>query len=349
MQHLRQIFQKVFKAQGFGLVAIILLIGVVLTYRAETHVDRRTGEEINKFLNPKTLMQMATDTSFFAIMAVGATIVIIAGGIDLSVGSIYALAGVLTAMLLRRVGGDGAEGVVVLGLASCLGIGLLAGLINGLMVVGLKVHPFIITLGTMWIFRGIAFVSSQAMSIGLPEPVTALIKANLGLGGRLYPVPMLVMVGVTVLGAIFLSRTVPGRNIYAIGGNIDACRYAGIPISRTLVGVYAISGLCAGLAAFVGSGFYGSATCSDAQGYELYVVASAVVGGASLAGGRGSAISAALGALLIILIRQAINILKWDNNYQWIIIGCAIIVAVVLDRLGTAMAARRMKGTRSTL
>lgn len=325
-------------------MGIILLLGLVLAVYSGSHTDRRTGEEINNFLNSATLIQVATDTSFFAIMAVGATIVIIAGGIDLSVGSIYALSGVMTALLLKHLQGSGDGALVGVGLASCLGIGILCGCLNGLMVVGLKVHPFIITLGTMWIFRGIAFVSSHAISIPLPEAMTHVIKTGLGLDEKLHPVPMLVMIVVTVLGAIFLARTVPGRNVYAIGGNIDASRYAGVPIGGTLVGVYAVSGLCAGLAAYVGSGFYGSATCSDAQGYELYVVASAVVGGASLAGGRGSAVSAMLGAMLIIMMRQAIRSLHWDQNYEWIIIGSAIIVAVVLDRLNATMTARRLTG-----
>jgi ribose transport system permease protein len=109
-----------------------------------------------------------------------------------------------------------------------------------------------------------------------------------------------------------------------------------------LIGVYALSGLTAGIAAFVGISYYGSATCGDATGYELYVIASAVVGGASLTGGKGSAINAMLGAILIVLIRQAIRQLHFDQNYEWIIIGCAIVVAVVLDQLNTRLTAKRL-------
>jgi ribose transport system permease protein len=195
----------------------------------------------------------------------------------------------------------------------------------------------------MWIFRGVAFVASRAESILLPTPVTSVIKANLGLPAALYPVPLLVMTVVTVLGALFMSRTVSGRYIYAVGGNVDACRYAGIGVGRVLVTVYAISGLLAGVAALVGGGYYGSASCGDATGYELYVIASAVVGGASLSGGRGFATNAALGALLIVLIRQSIRTLHFDQNYEWIIIGCATIVAVVLDRVSRGVATRRAR------
>jgi ribose transport system permease protein len=273
-------------------------------------------------------MQTATDASFFAIMAVGATMVIISGGVDLSVGSTYALAGVTMALAMRRFDTSS----VGMAAAICVGIGLVCGLVNGVMVVGLKVHPFIITLGTMWVLRGIAFVTSQAESILVPDALTHAAKASLGLSEALYPVPMLLMLAVTTVGAIFLSRTVPGRYIYAVGCNVNAAKYSGLNVNWILVAVYVLSGLTAGIAAFIGTSYYGSASCGDATGYELYVIASAVVGGASLSGGKGSAINAMLGAVLIILIRVAIRQLHFDQNYEWIIIGCAIIIAVVLDQ-----------------
>jgi ribose transport system permease protein len=130
--------------------------------------------------------------------------------------------------------------------------------------------------------------------------------------------------------------------VFAIGGNLEASRYSGLRVDRITLGVYMISGLSAGVAAFVGASFYGSATSSDANGYELYVIAAAVVGGASLIGGKGSAISATLGAILIVMIRQAIRTLHLDQNYEWIIIGGAMIIAVVLDQGGTRLLARRM-------
>jgi ribose transport system permease protein len=209
------------------------------------------------------------------------------------------------------------------------------------MVVGLRVHPFIITLGTMWILRGLAFVSSKAESILLPEPLTRVAKASLGMGASLYPVPMLSMLLVSIAGAIYLSRTVMGRHVFAIGGNVEASRFSGLRIGRIQLGVYLVSGVTAALSSFLGASFYGSASCGDATGYELYVIASAVVGGASLSGGKGSAINAMLGAILIVLIRQSIRTLHFDQNYEWIIIGCAIVIAVVLDQSSTRFAARR--------
>lgn len=333
--------KRLLATQQAGLTLIIVALGATLSLFAGAHEDRSTGAMVNNFLNSHTLIQTATDASFFAIMAVGATIVIISGGIDLSVGSIYALAGVGMAMVLRGMGPlGGFTGVMVGGLV-CLGIGLLCGLLNGLLVVLLRVHPFIITLGTMWILRGIAFVSSRAESILVPASLTAMAKASLGLDGSLYPLPMLTMLLVAAVGAIYLTQTVMGRHIFAFGGNPEASRFSGLRLDRIQVGVYGISGLCAGLAAFMGASFYGSASCADATGYELYVIASAVVGGASLSGGKGSAISAMLGAVLIVLIRQSIRTLRFDQNYEWIIVGCAIIIAVVLDQGGARLNAQR--------
>lgn len=334
--------RKILAFQQVGLVLVIVLLGAVLTVFAGTHVDRRTGELVNNFLNSYTLIQTATDASLFAIMAVGATIVIITGGIDLSVGSIYALAGVTMALILRLMGPVGEGQTVLVGLGICIGVGLLCGLLNGVLVAGLGVHSFIITLGTMWILRGVAFVASRAESILLPPPLTATAKASLGLPEALYPVPMLAMLAVAALGSVYLNRTTMGRHVFAFGGSREASRFAGLPLGRIQVSVFALSGLTAGIAAFLGASFYGSASSGDATGYELYVIAAAVVGGASLLGGKGSAVSAMLGALLIVLIRQSIRTLHLDQNYEWIIIGCAIIVAVVVDQWSARVAARRL-------
>ena len=240
-------------------------------------------------------------------MAVGATFVIISGGIDLSVGSIYALAGVTTAMILRSAGPLDPIAAIALGLTVSVGIGLACGAINGALVVGLGVHPFIITLGTMWIVRGIAFVSSDAESILLPCALTSVGEglarpargALSGADGR-------------DGGRGRRRRRLPdahGRRTSRVCGRREpeASRFSGVPIGRVKISVFVLSGLTAGLAAFMGASFYGSASCGDATGYELYVIASAVVGGASLSGGKGSAAGALLGAVLIVLIRQSIR------------------------------------------
>jgi len=336
--------RRLLASQETGLVIVVGLVTLALALLAGSHPDRQTGALVNNFWNSHTLIQTATDASFFAIMAIGATVVIISGGIDLSVGSIYALAGVSMALLLRAAGPLPPFQTILFRLVVCLGVGLLAGLFNGVLITGLKVHPFIITLGTMWMLRGVAFVASKAESILVPEHLTRVAKASLGLPEGLYPVPMLAMLAIAAVGTVYLKKTVMGRHVFAFGGNLEASRYAGLPLRRIQIGVFAVSGLLAGLAAFLGASFYGSASSGDAQGYELYVIASAVVGGASLLGGKGSAMGALLGALLIVLIRQSIRTLHFDQNNEWIVIGCAIIGAVVVDQWSTRLAARRLSG-----
>ena len=345
---LRRAGGAVVRSPQAGLVLVLLLVAAGLTAAAGSHVDPVTGASVNNFLNAHTLIQVATDASGFAIMGVGATMVIISGGIDLSVGAVYALAGVVMAMVLRAAGPLDPAATVMLGLATCFVVSLACGLANGAMIVGLQVHPFIITLGTMWMLRGVAFVTSHAESILVPPALTSVAKAPLGLGASLYPVPLLAMVVVTALGSVYLTRTVMGRHVFAVGGNAEASRFAGLRVARIRLGVLVLSSLTAGVAAFLGASFYGSATSSDANGYELYVIASAVVGGASLSGGRGSAVSATLGALLIVLIRQAIRTLHLDQNYEWIIIGGAMIVAVVFDQGGTRWLTRRLSAAPDT-
>ena len=353
-----------------GLLAVIFVLGVLLTAlggtvkmpvfavnaqgeRERVFITRPNGEkealvvEKNKFLNAQNLTQVAKDTSFIAIMAVGATLVIISGGIDLSVGSIYALASVLGALFFHMHGPEGSRAgsnpaaALGLGILVCVGSATLCGLLNGAMVVALRVHPFIITLGTMAILRGIAFVITKGQSVGgFPELFRSLIRWEMGNGLSL--VPLLVMAGVTLVGGIYLSRMAAGRRIYAVGGNEVASRYSGIRVELVKLGVFTLSGLAAGIAALLSIGYYGAATSGDGQGYELNVIAAAVVGGASLSGGKGSALGACLGALIIQMISSGIVILGIDQNYSQIIIGAVVIIAVVLDQLNAWLGKRRL-------
>jgi ribose/xylose/arabinose/galactoside ABC-type transport system permease subunit len=307
--------------------------------------------EKNKFFNAQNLAQLAKDTSFIAIMAVGATFVIISGGIDLSVGAIYALASVLAAMVFHQYGPSGPHSAtsswmsVPLGILTCLGVASVCGLLNGSMIVSLKVHPFIITLGTMAIFRGIAFVITKGQSIGeFPEAFRTLVRWEVGEGLSL--VPLGIMVLVALIGGIYLSRQSAGRRVYAIGGNELASRFSGIRIERVKLSVYFFAGLTAGIAAVLSLGYYGGATSGDGQGYELNVIAASVVGGASLSGGKGSALGALLGALIIQMISSGIVILGIDQNYSQIIIGSVVIIAVLLDQFNNWLARRRLTASK---
>jgi ribose transport system permease protein len=356
-------FSAALRMQEGGLLIVIVILGLLLSLfggkvpQAEFHKNaagetERVMVEKNKFFNARNLAQLAKDTSFTAIMAVGMTFVIISGGIDLSVGAIYALASVLGAMVFHKFGPEVNTSAasmlqILVGIGSCVGVATLCGLANGTMIVTLKVHPFIITLGTMAIFRGIAFVATKGQSIGgFPEAFRDAVRWEVGNG--LSIVPLVVMVVVAVIGSIYLSKMVFGRRIYAVGGNELASRFSGIAVERVKLSVFIFSGLAAGIAALLSIGYYGAATSGDGQGYELNVIAAAVVGGASLSGGRGSALGALLGALVIQMIASGIVILGIDQNYSQIIIGAVVIIAVVLDQLNNWLAKRRLVRQTST-
>lgn len=291
---------------------------------------------VDKFLNKENLVGVAKDASFIAIMAVGVTGIIILGGIDLSIGSVYALAAILGALALHALEARSGTGVpwhvsLPVGVGVCGAAGAACGAMNGLATVGLRVHPFIITLGGMAVYRGVAFVITRGQSVGeFPDSyTTGAFKATIG---GVNPVPMAIMLVVGVVGALVLHFTTFGRRTFAIGGNETAARYAGIPVGRVKVLWYALGGLLTGLAAAVFLGYYGGASSDAGSGYELSVIAAAVVGGASLSGGRGSALGAMLGAIVIQLIANGIVVLGVDSNYTNIVIGLAIVVAVVVDQ-----------------
>ncbi|HEX3729560.1 MAG TPA: ABC transporter permease [Opitutaceae bacterium] len=357
--------RSIFRFQESGLLVVVLVLGAALTAfsgsvrlpvfrygpdgaRQRVFTTDAAGNRApafvvrNKFLNPQNLAQLAKDTSFIAIMAVGAAFVIIAGGIDLSVGSLYALSAVMGALVLRHfAAADGPPWPgILLGGAACLGTAMLCGLVNGALITSLKVHPFIITLGAMAILRGIAFVATTGQSIGgFPAEFRGLVRHEVGPGLSL--VPLLVTLVVLLAGWICLGRLALGRWIYAVGGNELAARFSGIRVERVKLAVYVFSGLSAGIAALLSLGYYGAATSGDGEGYELNVIAAAVVGGASLLGGRGSALGVVLGALVIQMISSGIIILGIDQNYSQIIIGTVVIAAVVLDNVNTWLARRR--------
>lgn len=305
----------------------------------------------NTFFNTDNLLSVLTSATYYAIMAVGITGVIVMGGIDLSVGSIYCLAAVVGAMMLRAMGvqGGALAGtpgwlVVPLTFAVCAGVGAACGLANGLGTVLLRVHPFIITLGTMSIFRGLAYLFSDGESVtGFPPQISAgFVRASVPSPfGPVEVVPLVLTLVVTVLGAVLFSRTVFGRRTYAIGGNETAAKYAGVPVGRIKVWLFVLCGAAAGLAALIQLGRYGAADSTAGRGDELRVIASAVVGGASLAGGRGSAVGAVLGAVIIALISNATIILDVPPSWTDVVLGMTIVVAVVVDQTKQRLARAR--------
>jgi ribose transport system permease protein len=271
------------------------------------------------FLTERNLANLGFQASFVAILALGQLLVIITRGIDLSVGSVVGLAGVLA------IGAGGDVSTVAVFAATGLGVGLANGAV---LVWGRVMNPFIVTLGTLGIVRGLALVVSDGQTqTGLP-PVIGTLGSGTVAG---VPVPV-VMVGALAitLGAL-LSRTQWGRWIYAVGGNPDAARRAGIPADRVLISVYALCGLMAGIAAIIIAGRTDSAAPQAGQLLELDAITAVIIGGASFLGGRGRVTNVLAGALIIGVIRNGLDLLDVSPFWQLIAIGSLVILSLELD------------------
>jgi ribose/xylose/arabinose/galactoside ABC-type transport system permease subunit len=288
--------------------------------------------------------------SINGILALGMTFVIVTAGIDLSVGSLLGLAGVLVAGGVTSPGvldALGIWGAVALAVAIGLATGALVGFANGALTAYLRLAPFIVTLATMTIARGAARLVTGGVPIGYPptgDPHAATKIAALDAlhalgGGRLplpglprgFPVPALAMLALVAAGAFVLSRTRFGRYVYAVGGNAEAARLSGVPVRSVIVGVYAISGACAGLAGVLLVGQLRSGGPDAGMLYELNAIAAAVIGGASLLGGIGTAWGALVGALLIGVLNNALDLSGVESFWQEIAKGAIILLAVLYD------------------
>lgn len=284
------------------------------------------------FLKPANLLNIADQITVTAILAIGMTIVVIAGGIDLSVGSLVALGAVLTAVTIRDLGGGAAAtpAATTGAAAVALGVCALAGLANGLVVTVGRVPPFIATLAMLLVASGAAGRLTRSESISdVPLAFTWLGRGSTPLG-----VPNQVVLTLLLYAAahVLMTRTVLGRRLYAIGGNAEAARLAGVPVARTRLFAYTVSGLLAGLGGVIMCSQHKSAAATYGQGYELDVIAAVVVGGTSLAGGSGRMLGTLLGALLISVIRNGMNLLGLETNLQRVVLGLVILAAVLLDR-----------------
>ncbi len=257
------------------------------------------------------------------VVAIGLTFVIITGGIDLSVGSSAALAAVIGADLMQR------GTPVLLAVLAALLVGALAGLVNGLLVTRVRLAPFIVTLGTMTFYRGLA------LSYTGGQPILSLPDAfKNALGGNLLglPIPLIVALLLVVLGSLLLRYTKAGQYVLAIGGNAEAVRLSGINVGRYTTLTYVISGVMAATAALVLIAQLGAAEPILGNGWELTAIAASVVGGTSLSGGKGNIVGALLGALLLSMLQNVLTLLNVQAFYQMLATGLIIIGAMVIDR-----------------
>ncbi len=277
----------------------------------------------DRFLDPGNLSNLALQVSIAAIIAIGSTFVILTGGIDLSPGSAIALMTMVFAILAKNWGLP-----LVLATLIVLTLGLFLGLINGVLTAYLRIPSFITTLATLSAFRGVAFMFNNGSPIFSVSPNIEAVFYGRLLG---IPLPLFFVVALYALAYWFLRYTRVGREIYAVGGNPNAARLSGIDVRRTQLIAFLVAGLTAGIAAVLMTARLNSGSPNYGVGMELSAIAAAVIGGASLAGGRGHIVNTLIGAMTIVIVQNALNLNAVPTSAQNVIIGTIIVLAVGID------------------
>ncbi|MBI5215750.1 MAG: ribose ABC transporter permease [Ignavibacteriae bacterium] len=306
----KNIFKKLFDRFGIG---IALLAELILFSQLSEF-----------FFTPDNILNVTLQTSITAIIAVGMTFVILTGGIDLSVGALVALTGVITTSALSQ----SVPFPVALLIGLC--VGAIAGMIAGVFITKFNITPFIVTLAMMTVSRGLAFMYTEGRPIWEVPPEFSVLGNS-----RLLeiPIPTIFMFVVYILAFLILHRTRFGRYVYAVGGNKEAARLAGINTNKVLLQVYMISGVLASLSGILLASRMNSGQPNSGLMYELDVIAAVVVGGTSLTGGRGTIIGTFLGAMLIGVLRNGLNLLNVSSYVQMVLVGIVILLAVLMDRM----------------
>lgn len=312
-------FRQMVKKMGslLGLVGLSLILTFASPY----------------FLTMDNIMNVARQSAINSLIAIGMLLAILTAGIDLSVGSILALSTVMMGIVVVKMGMSPIIGVLV-----CLGIGVLLGWLNGIMLTKMSLpHPFISTLGTMNVARGLALIVTAASPISnFPTSIQFLGAAFIGP----IPVSFILVLVVYALFHVFLNYTTVGRYIYAVGGNPEATRLSGISIDKVLIIVYTISGLMAALGGLVLVGRVNSAYPLAGLGYEFDAIAACIIGGASFMGGEGTVWGTLIGSMIMAVLRNGLNLLSVSAEMQTVAIGIVIILAVYIDVLRHKAAAR---------
>jgi ribose transport system permease protein len=307
--------QRIVHTQPFWVLVALLAICVFMSMISDT------------FASERNLFTTTRNFAFMAIVGLGMTTVIVTGGIDLSVGSVIGLSGIMTGITLA------AGHPLWAGLAACLLSAMAAGAVNGFFIAYLRMSPFVVTLGMLAIARSLALVVSNNRMFYEFGPDQALFL-EIG-GGRMLGLanPVWVLIVLTLLFAWIYRYSSWGRYVFAIGGNAEAAKLSGVPVERVVMSVYTVSGLMAGVAAFLMVGWLGSVTNALGQTYELQVIAASVIGGANLMGGSGYAIGATIGAALVEVIRNSLLLAGVDPYWQGTFLGAFIILAVLLEKI----------------
>ncbi len=309
----------------FGLIVILVLSAILSPVR--------NGE--NVFLEPRNLLNIVRFASENGIIAVGMTLVILTGGIDLSVGAVLALCAVGSAAMMTRYDLGTLPTILLV-----LGLGGLVGAVNGLVTTRFHIQSFITTLAMLSVARGVASLWSDGYAIPLafgtgpglaPEQFKAIFAGQVPLLGLDVPAPVFYFVGAGLVVSLLLGRTGFGRHVYAVGGNETAARLSGVNVNRVKVIVFAASGFLAGLAALLHAALVNQGSHIDGNGYELNAIAAVVIGGTSLAGGVGTVVGSMIGALTLGILDNILGLRNVQSEYQAILKGAIIVLAVILQ------------------
>lgn len=303
-------------SQTFWVFIAVIVASIALSFATDA------------FATSKNLYNITRNVTFVAIIALGMTLVIITGGIDLSVGSVLCLCSMVLAVVMN------AGYSIEVGIAASVATALVVGAFNGILIAYVGLPPFVVTLGMLSVARSLAMVASGNTVVFEFGPDHDLLLA-LGGGAWFFGIanPVMYMIVLGLLTGFVLRFTRFGRHVFAIGGNEDAATLTGVPVKLIKVVVYMISALSAGIAGIVQTGWLGAVTTNIGAGMELQVIAAAVIGGANLAGGGGTALGAIIGAMLIEVIRNSLGLLGINAFWQGTFIGGAILFAVLFDRL----------------
>lgn len=304
---------NIYKSSSFGVIAILIFMCIALTISTRN------------FLTSDNLFSVIRAFSFTAIMAIGQCLVIITAGIDLSVSSIFAFSGVISVMAMTKWGVP-----VVFGILIGLAAGVAFGLFNGIFITKFRLPPFIATLGTLSIARGLSY----GITGGFPLPNLPEAFKFIGQGYIwIVPFPMILLILLGIIFTIFLRTTILGRRIYAIGGNEEAARISGINTQRIKIIVYVLSGVLASIAGMATAARLGVAQSTAGIGLELDSIAAVIIGGASVSGGVGTVLGTILGAAIMGVLRNGLVLLNVSAYWQQTVVGAVIVLAVTLDQL----------------
>lgn len=284
------------------------------------------------FLKPTNLLNILQQVSINFTIAIGMTFVILIGGIDLSVGSVAAFTGMIVAILMKNYGWSVALAVAVSMIAACL-----MGFINGVLIANLRLPPFIMTLGMMEIARGCSF------SVTAGQPIYTLPEGFLAISSRINNIPVValcIMIGLFASACYVLRYTRFGRYVYAVGGNEACAKLSGINVKAIKMAVYTISGFCSGIGAMLLTSRLDSAVPTNAMSYEMNAIAAVVIGGASMSGGEGNLVGTIIGAFMIGVIANGMNLLVIPTGPQRVVTGAIIVIAVILDVIRKSAAER---------